>query len=255
MRRMSEVRETIEEEQKVASAETAEGLESCQPTEQTAANELPLRENAGQKKRLKVFGVEFAYLYFLGIVMAFFGWVAENLVRFVTLGIIDSRFHVLPFIPVYGLIVFAVQILFGDTNDVAVFGKKIFKEQNRRNKILSNLICLLLMYFAVFFGELVVGNVWEAVSGVQLWNYNTLPLHVTQYAGLIPTLGYGTGAYLLARFCFCPAVRLLQRKANYKVILIIDCTLGVLLPVDELAMFLQIIIFQEAPVYWQIFLR
>ena len=101
-----------------------------------------------EKKRLTLFGVEVVYLYILGIFLAGLGWIAENVVQLITHGIISSKFHILPFISAYALIVFAVQIFLGDPDDIAIFGKHIFKEQNRKTVILSNVLSLL---FACFF--------------------------------------------------------------------------------------------------------
>lgn len=204
------------------------------------------------KKRLKIFGVEFVYLYLLGIIFAFAGWIAENTVKAVTGGVIDSRFHVLPFISSYALIPFALHICFGEADDIAVFGKKIFKNKNVKTKILSNVTVLAVTCSAVFFGELAVGNLWDKCFGVQLWNYSNLPLQVTQYAGLIPSLGYGAGAYLLFKFAQGPFLKLMRQKQPFTVAKIIDCTLGVAIVLDTLAMVLQIIIFKEAPLLWQI---
>ena len=80
-----------------------------------------------EKKRLTLFGVEVVYLYLLGIFLAGLGWIAENVVQLITHGIISSKFHILPFISAYALIVFAVQIFLGDPDDIAIFGKHIFK--------------------------------------------------------------------------------------------------------------------------------
>ena len=100
-----------------------------------------------------------------------------------------------------------------------------------------------------------MGNLWDKAFGVQLWNYSNLPLQVTQYAGLIPSLGYGIGAYILFKFVQTPLLKLLQRKCPFKVAKIIDLTLGVLIVLDTLAMVLQIIIFKRAPLLWRIYLR
>lgn len=207
---------------------------------------------AAPKKRLTVFGVEYVYLAFMGILIAFCGWVAENLVRLVTHGVIDSRFHLFPFIPVYALISFAAQIVVGDPDDLCLFGKKIFKKKNRKNRVLSNILCLCFLYAAVFLGELVVGNGWEMIAGVQLWDYSELPLHVTQYAGVLPMIGYGTGAWLLIKFILRPGIRALQTKANYNVVRVIVIICSILFIVDDALMFTQILVAGEAPVYWQI---
>lgn len=104
-------------------------------------------------------------------------------------------------------------------------------------------------------GEFVVGNAWDLMFGVQLWNYSNLPLQVTQYAGLIPSLGYGTGAFLLFKFAYAPLLNLLRRKANFRAAKIIAIVLGSLIVLDTLVMGLHIAIDGYAPMLWQIRLR
>lgn len=207
-----------------------------------------------EKKRLTVMGVEFVYLYFFGIGVAGLGWIVENVVKIISQGYFDCRFHLLPFISPYALIPFAFQILLGDPDSVAVFGHKLFKKDNTKNKVLSNLICISLICAAVFLGELAIGTMWEAVSGVQLWNYSNLPLQVNQYAGLIPSVGYGCGAYLIFRFVYKPLLKVIRKKVKFNVAKIICCTLGVLIVLDTLIMAIQIIAFGQAPMYWQVHL-
>lgn len=222
---------------------------------ETVAGTEPREMNVvcvGEKKRFTVMGVEFVYVYLFGIMCAFMGWSAENAVRIITQGILDSRFHILPFLSPYAMIPFAYQILLGDPDDIAVFGRKLFKERNKKSIILSNVTCLLLMYMAVFLGELAVGNAWDELFGVQLWNYNSLPLHVTQYSGLIPALGYGTGAYIIFRFIYKPVMGLLRKKVSFKAAKAICFSLGVLIILDTLFMGVQIAVFNQPPVYWSV---
>ena len=104
----------------------------------------------------------------------------------------------------------------------------------------------------MFLGELAIGNMWEKFFGVQLWNYSSFPLQVTQYAGLVPSLAYGGGAYLIFRLVYNPVLKLLQNKVNFKIAKAICCTLGVAIVLDTLAMALQIIILKQPPVYWSV---
>lgn len=205
-----------------------------------------------EKKRFTVMGVEFVYLYLIGIGFAMLGWIAENTVRVITQGVFDSRFHLLPFISPYALIPFAFQILLGDPDRLSPFGHRIFKRENLKTKVLSNLLCLALILGAVFLGELVIGNLWEILFGVKLWNYSAFPLHITQYAGLIPTLGYGGGAFLLFRFVYKPLLGLLQRKVTFKAAKGICLTLGIAIVLDTLIMAIQIAILHEPPMYWSV---
>lgn len=229
--------------------------------EETEEEELTLQEVSAacgqpvkQKKRFTLLGVEFVYLYLLGIIVAFIGWVAENTAKLITTGVMDSRFHILPFISPYALVPFAFHLLLGDPDSIAFFGHKFFKKDSIKNRILSNVLCFSLICGAVFLGELAIGNMWEALFGVQLWNYSSFPLQVTQYAGLIPTLGYGGGAYLIFRLVYKPLLKLI-RKIKFGVAKVICCTLGVAIVLDTLAMMLQIIILHTPPVYWSVNIR
>lgn len=186
----------------------------------------------------------------MGILMSLVGWIAENFARAVTQGILDARFHILPFISAYSLIVFAFYYLCGDPNDFRPFGRRIFREKTKKTVILSNLLALLFAFLFVFVAELFVGNLWDALFGVELWNYLNQPLHVTQYAGLIPTLGYGGGGFLLLKFVFLPLLRLLQARMSYKTALILTLTLGVLILLDTLRMIVLMGVLGEAPIYW-----
>ena len=216
---------------------------------------LKVSENNRAEKRFKIFGVEFFYLGLLGIATAFIGWLAENTAKIFLSGYIDSRFHILPFISPYALVVFALHIALGNPDNLAFFGKRVFKKESRKNKILSNVISYLAICFFVFFGELVVGNLWEILFGVELWNYSNLPLSVTQYTGVVSTLGFGTGAYLLFKFVYAPALSFVRRKVSYRVAKWIVIILGSLIVLDTLRLIFYMMFTGEAPIYWKIVIR
>jgi hypothetical protein len=64
-----------------------------------------------EKQPWKLCGVEFFYLCVLGIAVAMIGWIVENVFRVIDIGVIDSRYHLLPFISPYGLAVFALHLV------------------------------------------------------------------------------------------------------------------------------------------------
>lgn len=203
------------------------------------------------KKHFTIYGVEFVYLFLLSIGMAFLGWVAENTVKLVSNGVIDSRFHIFPFLSPYMLVVFAYHILLRDPDDPAFFGKKLFKSIDTKRKAVSHVAMWLMMCGMVFVGEFVIGNLWEILFGVQLWCYTT-PFTLTQYAGLFQALGYGTGAYVIFVFLYKPALRFVTEKVPFKTAKTIDIVLGSLILLDSLFMFICIIFFHQAPMYWTI---
>lgn len=203
------------------------------------------------KKRWTIFGVEFVYLAFIGICVAFVGWILENSVKLVTNGVIDARYHILPFISPYMLVPFAFHICLGNVDDLAIFGKKIFKKTNWKTKVLSNILAFVFLCLAVFFGELIVGNLYEKCFGVTLWYYSSSKYLVTKYAGLVPSLWYGTFAYLIFRFIYNPLLKVLK-KAPFKAIKITVIVLGSLILLDAANLLIQIIIFGKAPMLWSV---
>lgn len=239
----------------VNSAQTAaEAEQAVIVCGENEGNEGLQKSGAQPKEPLKFFGAEVVYLAILGIGMAMVGWVAENIVKAATDGIIDCRFHTLPFISPYALIPFAFAAAFKSADDITIFGKKVFRKGTARTKILSNILTYAIICSAVFLGELAVGNMWEKFFGVQLWDYSGLPLQVTRYAGLIPSLGYGTGAYLLFRFAYGPLLDLLRRKADYKKAKIVAIVLGSAIVLDTLIMAIHIFVTGQPPLLWRIYL-
>ena len=148
------------------------------------------------------------------------------------------------------LIAFAFHIFFRDSENITFFGKKLFRKRTFFTVAAENALCLLMICAAVFSGELIVGNMWEICFGVQLWNYSEQPLHVTQYAGLIPTLGYGIGAFLIFKLIYNPLMKLVSKEISYKVVKTTDLTLGAFILIDTLIMIIQIMVFGNPPIYW-----
>ncbi len=200
----------------------------------------------------KILGVDFVLLYVLGIFFAFIGWVAENGAKGLLSGYIDSRFHILPFISPYLLISFAFHICLGSPDDIVFFGKRIFGRKNVLTVLLSNILSFVTISLAVFLGELVVGNMWDILFGVELWDYSCWPPNLTQYTSVVTTLGFGGGAYLIFRFVYKPALDFVTKHISHRTALIISLTLGVLIPLDTARMIYSIITEGVAPNFWTI---
>lgn len=220
----------------------------------TAENTASL-STAAERERFTVFGVEFAYLGLLGILTAFAGWITENTFKAITDGVIDARFHTLPFISAYAFIPFALHILLGSADDIAVFGKRLFKESTKKSKISSNVLTYVICCSMVFLGELGVGLMWDKLFGVMLWDYSEMPLHITKYTGVIPMFGFGTGVYLLFKFVHTPLLKFARNKIPLTAAKIIVSTLGTLIMLDMLWLIVQIIFNHEAIMLWRIILR
>lgn len=208
-----------------------------------------------EKRLLAEDAEEFVYLYLFGIGLAFGGWIMENCYKFVTQGVIDCRFHLLPFLSPYALIPFLFRFLIRDPDRIAVFGRRVFRKDCKKNKILSNLLCFLILSLSFFFGELAVGNLWEILFRVQLWNYGLFRIRLTQYAALVPTLGHGCASFLLFRFLYPPTLNLIRKKIPFRTAKRICLTLGVSIVLDTLLTMAHIAVFGKAPMYWTVRLR
>lgn len=201
------------------------------------------------------FKKDFAYLGVMAIGIAFFGWVIENVLRFFAVGVIDCRYHILPFISPYGLAVFAVYLAIGDPSDVAFFGKKLFKEKTKKSVVLSNVFCFLSPALFIFFGEMLVGHVWQWCFGVELWDYNNQPLHITQYTGILPAVGGGLACFFVIKFLFYPVLNFLRRKMPKKLAVWLCLTLGIAIVLDTAFISVHSVIFGHAPMYWSFTLK
>ncbi len=215
--------------------------------EKNAATEI-----SKPKGSFKLFGVEYYHLAVFGIIVCFVGFLAENIARLIGMGILDSRFHILPFISPYGLVVFAFHLVLSDSDDISIFGKKLLSDSLKHKKLYSNLLTYFLICLFVFLGELAVGNLWDVLFGVKLWNYSDLPLSFTPYTSALATFGYGSGAYLLFKFIYKPVLSLLEKKVSLKTARLIALTLGSLIVLDTLRLIFMIIVFGEAPMYWTV---
>lgn len=188
-------------------------------------------------------------LCFFSIIFSAIGWFVENLSRMFAYGIIDNRFHILPFIGVYGLIPFAF-IALGNPNEFSFFGHKLFKKESKSTKILSNIIYFLIICFAICFGEIIVGTAYEKFAGIKLWDYSNKPFHFTSYTYLRSILGFGIGAYLMSKLFFFPLYNRLLKNEEKEMTTF--RYLYVIILIDAIFMMIRTIITKEKTIYWTI---
>jgi len=208
-----------------------------------------------QKSPPKLFGIELSYIGIVMIIGSFAGWLTENIFRLINAKILDSRYHVLPFIFAYGIAVFAMFLVLGNPNDVHIFGLKIFKSNFKLKKLWSNLIYLAVVILFVGIGEILAGYFYEITTGLSLWNYSHVPLHITKYTSLPTMIAFGFGAWLFMKFIFFPLIHWQQKHMSYKLATFINWTLGLLIAIDGLAMVIILLITKVKPLYWRIIFK
>lgn len=202
----------------------------------------------------KIYDYHWVYMGICMIVVAFMGWVGENIFRCIVseTHTIDNRFMILPFIAPYGLAVFAAYYILGTPNKMRIFKKEIFRENTKKDHILSYVFYSLTIFITIALGEIVVGTIYEAITGLTLWNYSNIPLHITKFTSIPTTSAITLIAVLLMRFAFEPFMNLMERKMNYKVALYISTILGSLIILDCLIMMFNFLVHGEKNIYWHI---
>lgn len=99
-----------------------------------------------------------------------------------------------------------------------------------------------------------VGLFFEKCFGIVLWHYAHTPLTITKYTSIPTALGFTIGVFLLMRFVFPHALRLMDRIPD-KAALIAVISIGLLLLADYCAMIGVMIKKGHAPEYWRIRFR
>lgn len=203
----------------------------------------------GKKEAVRIYGLRLTSVLLVSYVGAFLGFLVENLFRFVRAGTINDRHQLLPFLGSYGFGFTLVFLAFGKPSEMRFFGKKILPEDTKRNRRLRALIYFCMSFFVILFGEMGVGLIFEKVLRIEAWNYNSIPLHITQYTSVPTTLGFSSGIFFLMEFGFTALARLFDRLPQ-KTAFVLALTIGIALFVDWLVMILYGSIAGKFPRYW-----
>lgn len=212
-----------------------------------------MKEEKTENKRQKLtfFGIPVASITLVAIVFSNIGWIVENVFRIFIEGTIDARFYILPFISAYGIIPFAFHAILRAPSDIKFFGKDLPLKDGKRKKIVKNVIAFIMMVLFVYIAELAVGNLWDKLFGVQLWDYSMYPLSFTRYTSLPTSLGLGMGGFVLYKTVYKWLLNLFC-KAPYNVITVLSVVLGALIILDTVNMILYMAVMKEAPMLWSI---
>lgn len=121
------------------------------------------------------------YVYGVMIaVIAFLGYITENTWLAITKGYIDNRNMNAPFLLGYGILVLAVYFLFGTPQDLADWGIMRYIPEGAA----SYLFYYVTSFVIVSVGEILLGTLVEKICGIEYWNYEWIPFHLTKYTSL-----------------------------------------------------------------------
>ncbi len=142
-------------------------------------------------------------LYSLGIMMAvisFLGFCLENIWLMITKGYIDNRNMNMPFLMGYGVLVVGMYLLIGTPENVVLCGIGI-TDASRTKCLVIYFLCA---FTVVTVCELILGRFMEKFCGIQYWNYNWIPMHITQYTSVPTSIGFSAVITSFMGVCFDP---------------------------------------------------
>lgn len=210
-------------------------------------------ENVAAKK---IFGVNVYALILSACIVAFAGFVIENVFRLFCIGVIDDRHRLFPFIAEYGIAYFAIFLLFGTPKNMRIFTKKItFTATNKKTAaFLQAALYFLIVFLCIGLGEIIVGLTVEKTMGIKGWNFSNIPLHITRYTSIPTDFAY-TSAFTVFMYLFFDKMTDALSEISPKVLKILAIVLTTTILLDSLIMLCHGMMFNKYPSYWRIVLQ
>lgn len=187
------------------------------------------------------------YVYGVMIaVIAFLGYITENTWLAITKGYIDNRNMNAPFLLGYGILVLAVYFLFGTPQNLADWGLMRYIPEGAA----SYLFYYVISFVIVSVGEIVLGTLVEKICGIEYWNYEWIPFHLTKYTSLPTSIMFAGIITFFMSNLFDPIMQgLLQMKLPC--IKVISIMLITLMVCDFLVSFYKMYQKQDFNLIWK----
>lgn len=188
-------------------------------------------------------------IYVYGVmvaVIAFLGYITENTWLAVTKGFIDNRNMNAPFLLGYGVLVMAVYFLFGTPQNLADWGIMRYIPDGTA----SYLFYYALSFVIVSIGEILLGTLVEKICGIEYWNYEWIPFHLTKYTSLPTSIMFaGIITFFMSNLFYPIMLSLLRMKPQC--IKVMSIALAILMVYDFLASFYKMYQKQDFNIIWK----
>ncbi len=124
-------------------------------------------------------------MFIMTAFISFLGFALENIWLAARKGYMDNRNMNAPFLLGYGLAVMGFYYVLGTPSNMRIFGSA--SECGPKSQFGAY---FLLTFILVSAGEIVLGKTIEKLSGVILWDYTKIPLHITRYTSIPTSIGF-----------------------------------------------------------------
>ena len=122
-------------------------------------------------------------------IISFLGFTLENIWLAARKGYMDNRNMFAPFLLGYGVAVMGFYLLLGTPKRPRTY------INNLNDKIENNVGMRIAAYFIITFvcvslGEIILGKIIEKTCHIILWDYTSIPLHITRYTSIPTSIGF-----------------------------------------------------------------
>ncbi|MBQ8626948.1 MAG: putative ABC transporter permease [Agathobacter sp.] len=183
-------------------------------------------------------------------IVSFLGFLVENIWCAFTKGYIDNRSMFFPFLIGYGIAIILIYLILGTPDDLRFFTHRFSID----SKIKRILIYLGGVMICVSIGEILLGTLVEHVCGFHWWNYNNIPLHITQYTSVPTSLAFGALITTFMKFFFEPLISFFEGW-NDTVLKITATILMAMMIGDFLYAAYKMVKTQGTLIRWRLFLK
>lgn len=159
--------------------------------------------------------------------ISFLGFALENIWLTVRKGYMDNRNMFAPFLLGYGVAVMGFYLLLGTPENPRVY--RMNHWQNDPNLRLA--AYFIIVFLCVSLGEILLGKTIEKVCGVILWDYTSIPLHITRYTSIPTSIGFSV-IIIVFMDCFFERIMDLIMRVDPAVALFAGAALGIIMVVD-----------------------
>lgn len=190
---------------------------------------------------------EFFALCLIITVVAFLGFVVENVWLSMTKGFIDNRNMTLPFLLGYGIAIVLIYILFGTPQHLRILGF----DTGITNTFAQTVIYYFAVIVCVSVGEITLGTFVEKTCGIIWWDYTRLPMHITRYTSIPTSMAFALGITVFMRRFFTPLMLRFMRM-DFDNLRFWALTFMTLLGVDFVVSAIKFAVTREMKPTWKI---
>lgn len=189
-------------------------------------------------------------IFALGIMAALIsllGFIVENIWLAMTKGYMNNRNMNMPFLLGYGCLVIVMYLILG-TPETMVLPFGIAYGMTKYQRYLAYFVISVVV---VSISELLLGNIVEYLCGIEYWNYEWIPFHLTKYTSIPTSMGFATIITFFMDNCFGTLISWIM-KMDADRMRILSILLIVVMVVDFAVSFGYMIKHKELNTKWRI---